>query len=381
LISIPRFYFDEENQFTFESITTNAWRVNHLCAVFGSLAAGFISLSTLSLLKRYRYPIRCAPSLIAGFLFAFSPLVWEHSIGAEVFSLNNLLCALLIYLTIIIYHSLPLSSSSISSSQPLLLILLGAFVSGLCLSNQHASLLLLIVLIPFILIITFPSSLTIHYLLSSSLAFLLALSFYLYLMFAALHPSPGSWGDTSTPRGLLRHFLRSEYGTFQLGIRAGSEGFVERVLLYLQHSFSSGLYFNFLAIFAVFAIFTRSPLRFSSLASNQKKLLRKPTERSAAATGTGRDKSSSLTKRSGKKIQGKVETSPVAAAHPVDASSSSDEKLISTVPVSPPLEVLCLLVSWTAYVLIWHGVLSNIPLSSPMPYGVHARCASISLTF
>lgn len=44
-----------------------------------------------------------------------------------------------------------------------------------------------------------------------------------------------------------------------------------------------------------------------------------------------------------------------------------------------PGDILCLLICWVVYVLIWHGVLSNIPLSSPMPYGVHARYISLVL--
>jgi hypothetical protein len=215
-LPLVRILISEENELSFEQHTTIAWRINHLCCLFGACSAGFVSLSCFTLLNRYRYPVRWSPSLLAGLLFAFSPVVWEHSIGAEVFSLNNLLCSILLYLTLLISHSSLPSHSSLSKPLSSLLIL-GAFVSGLALANQHASLLLLIVLIPFILFITHPYSMTLPYLLSISLAFSLALSAYLYLLFASLHPSPGSWGDTTSPQGLIKHFLRSEYGTFQLG--------------------------------------------------------------------------------------------------------------------------------------------------------------------
>lgn len=34
---------------------------------------------------------------------------------------------------------------------------------------------------------------------------------------------------------------------------------------------------------------------------------------------------------------------------------------------------IALFLAWLFYTLIWHAVFSNLPLSAPMPYGVHAR--------
>lgn len=369
-LPLLRIYLDENNQWAFERHTTIAWRINHLCCIFGTLSATFIALSCLSILQKYQYSFRWGPSLVAGFLFAFSPVVWEHSIGAEVFSLNNLFCSLLIYLTILIYHSLPSSSSSSLShtNQLYLLILFGAFLSGLTLSNQHASLLLLIVLIPFILLITYPYTMTLPYLISLSLVFSLAISSYFYLFFTSLHPSPGSWGDTTSFAGLIRHVLRSEYGTFQLGIREGSESSLERVYLYLLHSLSNGFYLNLpLCIIGLYSQFSRYPLIVTRKKIKSKVIkgsdpVSSSTDASASST-PGHEKGNKLTQRGG---GGKKNIKKLPEAAIVAEEENPSELLV-------PLEIVCLIVAWLAYVGIWHGVLSNIPLNSPMPYGVHAR--------
>ncbi len=38
--------------------------------------------------------------LFVGALYAFSPLTWTYSTGSEVFVLNNVACALIVYLVI-----------------------------------------------------------------------------------------------------------------------------------------------------------------------------------------------------------------------------------------------------------------------------------------
>ena len=46
--------------------------------------------------------------------------------------------------------------------------------------------------------------------------FSVGLSPYLLLVWAGQTPRPGSWGDTSSVSGLLRHVLRQEYGSLRL---------------------------------------------------------------------------------------------------------------------------------------------------------------------
>ena len=80
--------------FTLLPAGTIAWRVNLFSAVCGAGAATILFLAVA----------RWSGSLWAGLasasLFAFSPRVWPHSVTAEVFALNNVFLAGLVYLTV-----------------------------------------------------------------------------------------------------------------------------------------------------------------------------------------------------------------------------------------------------------------------------------------
>src|SRR5687768_7094763 len=71
--------------FTFIPHGTVAWRVNLLSAICGSAAAVMIALVVR------RWTSNHWAGVVAGGLFAFSPLIWRYAIVAEVFALNNLL--------------------------------------------------------------------------------------------------------------------------------------------------------------------------------------------------------------------------------------------------------------------------------------------------
>jgi hypothetical protein len=174
-----------------------AYRINLLCATFGAIAAGFISWTAATLAARTaigRYtsasPQSSAnrwSSYLVGFFsgvgFALMPTVWLYSIQGEVFALNNLLCSILTALTVRYYRaevtverqqerlqrtaatkkegegksvdvseifssaaaasaetSAAASSASFVNPRTLVsLAYLGAFVCGLCLTNQHTT--------------------------------------------------------------------------------------------------------------------------------------------------------------------------------------------------------------------------------------------------
>ena len=108
-----------------------ALRANLLCCFLGAMAAGFIAVTIYTLMhynlpgqKKYSFSLE---SMAGSMLFAFSPLVWEYSRGAEVFSLNNLLCAILLFLTV----------EYARSGKNVILLYTGAFFCGLGLTNQH----------------------------------------------------------------------------------------------------------------------------------------------------------------------------------------------------------------------------------------------------
>ena len=256
----PRVYLDYGHQWNSSTVGTGkgwnglqldlqptpAWRVNHMCCLFGAATAALMAASIGMLLKSTTTTVAASTqqlptsssllSSLGAFLFALSPLVWEYMIGAEVFALNNLLCAILVYLTVCICHMHTTKSSDLDTPvKSDFLVCIGALVCGASLANQHASLLFMLILVPGILWITVVSPLfsesshkngarsstttaKMLLLISSAVCFFVGFVVpYGYLMYTSKTPQRGSWGDVTTLTGLFRHMLRSEYGTFQLG--------------------------------------------------------------------------------------------------------------------------------------------------------------------
>jgi hypothetical protein len=238
--------------------------------------------------------LRCACAVAGGSLFSLAPLVWSYTVTAEVFALNNLLCAALLWLTARLSRSaappgsplLPegpreaparrpksapkkllaslarsgtvIDNSSTASSTPapatlaapecaaaaspterqaaraaaarLRLGCAGALVCGLGLSNQHTSVLFATPLIVYVLLVADRPARPARWL-AYACAFLAGLLPNAHLVLAP--PTRGSWGDTSTLSGALTHVLRREYGTLKLSpMQGASEGALERTLAY-----------------------------------------------------------------------------------------------------------------------------------------------------
>jgi len=158
--------------------------------------------------------------LAAGLVWGLSPLVWFYHIGAEVFALNNALVATAMALTADIL------ASTTAGRAPWWRVIAGGLVAGLALSNQHTSVLFLIVLIPAVMIATSiwakPSLL-----ITTAAAAVAGVAPYAWLPIAhTWYRRAGSWGDSSTLIGFLNHVRRADYGTFQLysGATKGAEG-------------------------------------------------------------------------------------------------------------------------------------------------------------
>ena len=81
---------------------TPAWRLNLMCSIFGAFAAALIALAVETHLRGavMLHDARLAGGAAAGLLYAFSPLVWQYSVGSEVFALNNFFAALVVYLAL-----------------------------------------------------------------------------------------------------------------------------------------------------------------------------------------------------------------------------------------------------------------------------------------
>uniref|UniRef100_A0A8C0ZCR0 Transmembrane protein 260 n=1 Tax=Cyanistes caeruleus TaxID=156563 RepID=A0A8C0ZCR0_CYACU len=182
-----------------------AFRVNLLCGLVGAAAASLLFCTVFRLSGSY------AGGILAAGVFSFSRLTWQWSITAEVFSLNNLFVGLLMALTAHFEEASTAKERSKISK-------LGAFCCGLSLCNQHTIVLYVICVVPWVLSRLFRKrELSLGHLLKLGLCFLAGLLPYLYLPASSyLNRARWTWGDQTTFQGFLTHFLREEYGTFNL---------------------------------------------------------------------------------------------------------------------------------------------------------------------
>ncbi|KAK3272098.1 hypothetical protein CYMTET_19584, partial [Cymbomonas tetramitiformis] len=161
-------------------------------------------------------------AVLASGLWAFGKLVWQYAIQAEVFALNNLLCAVLLYLT-----------GCYEKTRDCRCAYWGAFVIGLGLSNQHT---IIFYVIPLLLRVIWASKgelLQAKHIARLVVAGAVGLLPYAYLPLVGGRALPGSWGELTTLDGFRKHLLREEYGTFRLF--SGAEPEDTRFLLGLQH--------------------------------------------------------------------------------------------------------------------------------------------------
>ena len=206
-------------------VGTVAYRINLFCAICTSLAALLIGF-TVKRLSGVHASI--GGSVAAMGMFAFSPLIWQYAITAEVFPLNTFFATLIVYLVVVFSQS----KNNISIAY------IGAFICGLALCNQHTIVLFEVPLILWMLFLLRNHILHDYsVLIKLSVSFLFGILPYAYLPIAALiAPKPGSWGQVDTFNGFLHHVLRRDYGTFQLfsGEQGKSaEGFSARNDAYL----------------------------------------------------------------------------------------------------------------------------------------------------
>jgi len=245
-----------------------AYRVNAFSALLGALTAALIYVSTASLLgrvsgKSLHVVAQHLLAASAAISFALSPLVWMYSVGAEVFVLNNLFIALLLALFVHYSESaleasrLALSETSIEGKNQVArsgiaklqrVTCIASFVCGLALCNQHTSILLILPMslwvawsqlqFPIFDKVNRPARFSL--LTSSSIALyilslLMGLIPYIHMPIAhSFWRNRGSWGDTTSLKGFIHHFLRSDYGTLRLFARDDktAEGLVDRTLAY-----------------------------------------------------------------------------------------------------------------------------------------------------
>ena len=182
-----------------------AWRVNLLSALCDAGAAALL----------FRAVVLLSGDLAAGLLaagaFAFAPLIWPYAITAEVFALNNLFAAGLLY-----WSARALREATAGEATPGRTLGLGMLWASLGLSNHHT---LVFFAIPFgLLVLALAGRRLREPRLALSLLGCAVLGFlpYLYLPLAGARLPAVTWGEPSTWSGFLTHFFRREYGTFRL---------------------------------------------------------------------------------------------------------------------------------------------------------------------
>lgn len=236
--------------FTLLPIGSIAWRVNLFSAACGAGAASLLFLAAA------RWSGSLWAGVAAASLFAFSPRVWPHAVTAEVFALNNLFIAGLVYLTV--QFSEPVADSSHTNderqrrTERVACVLF--FWIGLGLTNHHT---LIFYAIPAALLVltNSPAMRTPRQLGIFALCGAAGLLPYAYIPIASSRIPLMSWGDQTTMSGFLDHLLRREYGTFRLGVQEQAPNLAERLAAYFSGSF--GDLFWIVPVLAIAALVLR----------------------------------------------------------------------------------------------------------------------------
>lgn len=197
-----------------------AFRINFLAAVCGALTVGFVCATAL------RIGASRIAAVVAALALAFNPLFWEWSLEIEAFPLNNLIASALIY-CLVRWHAKPDASRFLVGA---------ALLGGLGAANHLTT----IFLVPFVAVVMWHrrTSLRAATLLACAGAVLVGLLPYVYLPWAAAREPYVNWGSISSVSGLVRHFLRADYGTGKLVAGDGNPGDPFERLVALAASFT-----------------------------------------------------------------------------------------------------------------------------------------------
>jgi hypothetical protein len=237
--------------FALVPIGSVAARINFFSAACDALAAFFLCRAAALLAGSVW------SGVLAAGLFAFSPLVWPYAVTAEVFALNNLFAAALLWLS-------TLAQSTPDPDRRWKILTIAAFVLGLGLTNHHVLALLAGPVLALQVLWLGRATLTRGRLRWLGAAFCLGLLPYLYLFVAPRFGSEIAWGDTGTLQGFLDHVLRREYGTLQLADTsvAGHASALDRVAVLAERlTTTTRGAFPLLLLIALATLVRRGPAR------------------------------------------------------------------------------------------------------------------------
>ena len=313
---------------------------NLFTAMLGAGASAVVCAITREALRCGGQCGRSITGASAGYLFAFSPLVWQYHCTSEVFALNNLLVALLVHRALLYARLRKIKDLRIAS-----------LLTGLALSNQHTAVLFVVPLGARALSIAAPTlKKRPREVVVLGLYGLAGLSPYAYLPLSK--PKQGGWGHVRSLRGFMHHFLRRDYGTLRLySGRVGSgEGLDERIWAwYTSVSMVQGPGPYVLPVLALLGVclLLGLPLpeqQFADDASSQ------GGRKSAKARRRARVQEYNQQRRAEKGTKRSVKVAARGCR-----------------------ESLALLVGALGFYLLAFHALSNLPLSDPLLYGIHAR--------
>jgi tetratricopeptide (TPR) repeat protein len=172
-----------------------AWRGNLFSAVCTAAAAGWFCAALVEL----RISRRAAMS--AALVFALSRWNWMQAVITEVYGLNSLLTALLLYLVVRWY-----------GTRNARLLAICTLLFGLGMGNHHTIALTALALIIWILAQA-PALLRRPKLIAASLGlFAAGLLTYAYLPLRAQQNPPMNWGNPDTMERFIEHVTRQQYG-------------------------------------------------------------------------------------------------------------------------------------------------------------------------
>lgn len=197
--------------FTFIPIGDVAFRVNLMSGVFGGLTAPLVFLACRQL------DCRRLPAIAAALVFAFCPVVWSQAVVAEVYSLNALFVAALIYLLFMATRGTTLESGTeteVAGRRSVALAAM-AFTFGLALTHHRTIVLMAPAAILYLwlerskLPPVSPKNL-----LSGALLVAAPLLLYLYIPLRGTTTSSLDGTYVNTPAGFLAWVTAASYGAF-----------------------------------------------------------------------------------------------------------------------------------------------------------------------
>lgn len=386
--------------------------LNRMCATFG-LASAVLQFSTMQRLGAVVAPGistagRALLSVGVAVTTACAPLIWTYNTQTEVFALNNLCVASLLYVLVRAVEATAGSGSgsagsgsstcsgsdSIGSSSAVAIaraeasrrshrwVCLFALASGLSLCNQHTAVLLIVPAAAYLVLLQawlHGAAATARRLPAYIALGLAGLSLYAWLPLShSLWRVRGSWGDASTLQGCLRHFLRADYGTFKLISKTDGKSAVEdawaRHAAYLRELRTLQLPQG---VWLLAAIGVVAALAYASRGFGARSWQKQHAELGTNSPGSKAAASKIATnagaggKTGGKTVPAAGAASAAVPAGVADGATAAEEwcfRARSAVLALPMLLLLLLVV----YLSVFHG-LSNMPLGDKLLYGVHVR--------